>query len=405
MSAHMSLFKLNKQFFYVLLILLLILVIGSIFMYMKNSKESPLETGSILVLPVKEAVKSTVKQVMEPLGTQWSAYGEMDKLIRRLGSSERYMVLQVEDVIEIMKRASVLNDDLTIEDIETIFEVSGASLIIETEVLVDSEGSQLAYRLHQQQITDSGHFVGTDIKDSFLQLSNLINLKTGTDQVSINTVNDSRFVNPDIVRALELLQSGKLDVARTYLERVSMVEPDNVTAKRLLANVLIESREFILAHELLTLAIEQAKTRGNMRDLARLRLSLANNFVGKNEIERALPLLSLARQDAAKVKDWLYLAYIFELAGHVNQRLNRYAAARYQFKKSIHYHQKIRYPYGQVQGQNNLAELEFLDRNYAQAYRLTTLSLAIITHRNLPNILAKTLKLHSKVENKLQRIR
>lgn len=91
----------------------------------------------------------------------------------------------------------------------------------------------------------------------------------------------------------------------------------------------IDSREFILAHELLTLAIEQVKTRGNMRDLARLRLSLANNFVGKNEIERALPLLSLARQDAAKVKDWLYLAYIFALAGHVNQRLNRYAATRY----------------------------------------------------------------------------
>lgn len=136
-------------------------------MYMKNSKESPLETGSILVLPVKEAVKPTVKQAVEPLVTQWSAYGEMDKLIRRLGSSERYMVLQVEDVIEIMKRASVLNDDLTIEDIETIFEVSGASLIIETEVLVDSEGSQLAYRLHQQQITDSGHFVGQILRIRF----------------------------------------------------------------------------------------------------------------------------------------------------------------------------------------------------------------------------------------------
>ncbi|WP_112352231.1 hypothetical protein [Shewanella benthica] len=189
------------------------------------------------------------------------------------------------------------------------------------------------------------------------------------------------------------------------MERVLIIEPDNVTAKRFLANVLIDSREFILAHELLTLAIEQAKTLGDIRELARLRLSLANNFVGKNEIERALPLLSMARQDAAIEKYWLYLAYIFELSGHVNQRLNRYAAARYQYKKSIHYHQKIQCPYGQVQGQNNLAELEFLERNYSQAYRLTKRSLEIIIQRGLPNVRGKTLKLPSKIENKLQRIR
>ncbi|BAJ01154.1 tetratricopeptide repeat protein [Shewanella violacea] len=401
MVANVSLSKLIKRHFYVLFTLFLTLVIGFIYIYMQNSKKSSLEAGSILVLPVK----ATAKTAVESVDTQWSVYGEMDKLIHRLGSSERYIVLQAEDVIEIMNRASVSKDDLTIEDMQTIFEVSGASLIIEAEVFVDSARSQLAYRLHQKQVMDSGHLVGTDVEELFLQLSNLINLKTGANQVSINTVNDSRFVNPDIVRALDLLQSGKLNVARTYLERASMAEPDNVTAKRLLANLLTENRDFILAHELLTLAIEQAKTQGNIGELARLRLSLANNFVGKNEVERALPLLSIAKQDAAKEKDWLYLAYIFELSGHVNQRLNRYAAARYQFKKSIYYHQKIKCPYGQVQGQNSLAELEFLDLNYSKAYRLTKLSLDIIIQRNLPGLRGKTLKLQSKFENKLQRIR
>ncbi len=397
MLSQINLTELNRWQVYALTLLLILASISTYF-YLQSSKRVALDTGAILVLPVKMSVKTPEKSVSE----RRSSYAEMDQLIRQLGSSEHYLVLETEDVVEVMRRASTSEDVLTFANMENIFKVSGVSLIVETEVFTHSEGSKLSYRLYKRQGIDSGHFSGTDLQALFTKLSSLINLQTGADdRLSIDTANDSRFASPDMVLALEQLQSGQLNNVISSLERVVIAEPFNVTAKRILANILIDNREFTTAGGLLTVAIEQAKTQDNNHELARLRLSLANNLVGQNEIERALPLLSMAKVDAAKEKDWLYIAYIFELSGHINQRLNRYAAAREQFKKSIYYHQKIQCPYGQVQGQNNLAKLELLERNYSKAYRLTKHSLDTITMRDLPHLREQTLKLHTKIENKL----
>lgn len=375
------------------LILVLALMGLSILLYLQGSNRSVLQAGTILVLPVKVIGDTAAKSI--------NKYEETDKLIHLLGSSELYSVLDTEDVIEIMNRASISDDVLDIEGILNIFKVSGASLIIETEARVSAKQNRLVYRLHTRGDVDSGDLSGAEINDLFLQLSHLINRRTGTGRLTTNTLDGTKFVNPEIAQALEQIKAGNQNIARSSLEQLLTSDPENVTAKRLLANMLMDSGELTSANRLFNSAIEQANSQGDSRELARLRLSLANNMLSQNEVERALLLLSMAKSDAAKVNDWLYLAYIFERSGQANQRLNRYAAAREQFKKSIYYHKKIHCPYGQVQGQNHLAELELLERNYSKAYRLTKQSLDIITMRDLSNLRAQTLKLHTKIENKL----
>ena len=388
--------KLRKRHYYALFsLLILVVVIAAI--YLQNNKKIVLEPGTILVLPPQLS--------LEPINGQLNPYAEMEQLISLLPSSEKNTVLQAEDVIEILTRASVSADTLTDKEMKNIFQVSGASLIIDTEVSASSEGKRLTYRLHQKRMTDSGYLVGSDVDELFSQLSRLINSTTDAIILTTHTTPEPRLTHPDMVRALKQLQAGKVDAASTFLERVLVAEPSNVTTKRLLANILTDNSEFDTAYELLISAIEQAKAQEDIRELARLRLSLAHNLVGQNELERALASLSMAKKDAAKVKDWLYIAYISELSGHINQRLNRYSAARGQFKMSILYHKKIFCPYGQVQGLNNLAGLELLDRNYSQAYRLSKQALDITTRRNLTDLREVTFGLHTKVENKLQRIR
>lgn len=395
--------RLKNRNRYLIFIILLILTLTSVSICILNKNNVPLAEGTILVLPVNAA--GTTADV------QWSPYAYMEQVVQNIYSSRHYTVLQVDDVIEVLKRASVAVGQTSTEDIQRIFKVSGATLIIESNLKMTAVTNELTYQVHRRSMIESGHFMGVNVQELFVQLSSLINQITDIKPVNQQMLDgatdfgSSQLDTPDMVQALARLQAGKLTQARTLLAHITDIAPSNIMAKRLLANILIDSREFTIASELLSQAIVQAEEMRSVRELARLRLSLANNLVGQNDVEQALPLLAMAKIDAAKVNDWLYLAYISELSGYVNQRLSRYAVAREQFKMAIKYHQKIHCPFGEVQSLNHLAELELLDRNYSQASRLTKQSLDIVTLRELADLREATLALHTKAENKLQRIR
>ncbi|PKG78796.1 hypothetical protein CXF80_11025 [Shewanella sp. Actino-trap-3] len=382
---------------YIAAFLLLLLISMSAYAYLMPTKAPAIETGTILVLPVQLATDST--------DSQWSPYAAMDVLINQLNVGVSYPLLQTEDIINIISLIS--NDHLSqAVDIKQLMAVSGAGLVIESRITSANNQYQLAFTLHQQHHTEAGVVNASSIEQAILATSSLItqqlNPQHNPQHNKTATQYHSRFSTPLLFSAMTQLQLGDTKAAEQHLSKLIHSTPDNLVAMRLLASIQLQQHQYEQLNTTLIAAIDQATHQQDERELARLRLLLAQSYTETDRIEQALGVLTIAKTNAAKVKDWLTLGYISQLAGMINQRIGRNDKAREQFKKAIEYHQMMNYPIGQTQALNELAELEVIEFNYPQAYRYINRSYEQVAHRGLDNLEKSTFKIMTKIENKMQ---
>ncbi|MEH6464276.1 MAG: hypothetical protein V7771_10235 [Shewanella psychromarinicola] len=382
---------------YIAAVLLLLLISMSAYAYLMPTKAPAIETGTILVLPVQLATGST--------DSQWNPYAAMDVLINQLNVGVSYPLLQTEDIINIISLIS--NDHLSqAVDIKQLMAVSGAGLVIESRITNANNQYQLAFTLHQQHHTEAGVVNASSIEQAILATSSLItqqlNPQHNPQHNKTATQYHSRFSTPLLFSAMTQLQLGDTKAAEQHLSKLIHSTPDNLVAMRLLASIQLQQHQYEQLNTTLIAAIDQATHQQDERELARLRLLLAQSYTKTDRIEQALGVLTIAKTNAAKVKDWLTLGYISQLAGMINKRIGRNDKAREQFKKAIEYHQMMNYPIGQTQALNELAELEVIEFNYPQAYRYINRSYEQVAHRGLDNLEKSTFKIMTKIENKMQ---
>ncbi|MGK0408875.1 MAG: tetratricopeptide (TPR) repeat protein [Shewanella psychromarinicola] len=382
---------------YIAAFLLLLLISMSAYAYLMPTKAPAIETGTILVLPVQLATGST--------DSQWNPYAAMDVLINQLNVGVSYPLLQTEDIINIISLIS--NDHLSqAVDIKQLMAVSGAGLVIESRITSANNQYQLAFTLHQQHHTEAGVVNASSIEQAILATSSLItqqlNPQHNPQHNKTATQYHSRYSTPLLFSAMTQLQLDDTKAAEQHLSKLIHSTPDNLVAMRLLASIQLQQHQYEQLNTTLIAAIDQATHQQDERELARLRLLLAQSYTETDRIEQALGVLTIAKTNAAKVKDWLTLGYISRLAGMINQRIGRNDKAREQFKKAIEYHQMMNYPIGQTQALNELAELEVIEFNYPQAYRYINRSYEQVAHRGLDNLEKSTFKIMTKIENKMQ---
>ncbi|MBB1361185.1 hypothetical protein H5125_03305 [Shewanella sp. SR44-4] len=394
----------NKKI-YIAAILLLLLISMSTYAYLMSTKAPAIEIGTILVLPVQLATDNT--------DSQWNRYAAMDVLIHQLNVGVSYPLLQTEDIINIISLIS--NDHLSqAADIKQLMAISGAGLVIESNITGANNQYQLAFTLHQQHHTEAGVVNASSIEQVLSAAAKMItqrlnpqhslqnNLQQNQKDNKTETQYHSRLSSPLLFNAMTQLQLGDIKAAEQHLSKLIKSTPDNLVAMRLLANIQLQQHQYQQLNTTLIAAIDLATHQQDERELARLRLLLAQSYTETDRIEQALGVLTIAKTNAAKVKDWLTLGYISQLAGMINQRISRNDEAREQFKKAIEYHQMMNYPIGQTQALNELAELEVIEFNYPQAYRYINRSYEQVAHRGLDDLEKTTFKLMTKIENKMQ---
>ncbi|ABV88244.1 tetratricopeptide repeat protein [Shewanella pealeana] len=382
------------------------LILAAVLLWsLSDSQQPKLANGAIIVLPIKQQTDS--------YSTDWQAYAHMEKVINQLGTSTNYPVLLVEDVITMLSQASSFIDDGQAIDLNRLFNVSGAALVVESSISTNSTNSsnstnstapqlQLSYRLLNTEKIKQG-VIKADSVDALL--SALVEtVKQFIDVPYTQTANRDWFSDPLLIEALRQIQYRDIEQAKSSLQQLLTNDSTNLIATRLLAQLHIDAQQLTAAEHLLNSAVEQAKSNNN-RQLARLKLSLAQVKLGNEQLELAISELSQARSLAANTQDWLYLGYISNWSGHIYQRLNRYSNARAQYQYAFEYQNKSGYPAGQVTALNNLARLEVLEHNYSAAYKAIKQSVAIVSQRQLTHLHEETFTLLSKIENKLQRIR
>lgn len=364
-----------------------------------RNQQVELKNGAIIVLPIEQ--QSDNGDTLTP------AYAQMEQVINQLGTSASFPVLLAEDVIAMLSQASSFIDDGQTIDLNRLFNVSGAALVVESSISANSTTPtapqlQLSYRLLNTEKIKEGVLKGDSV--DALQLALIETVKQFIDVPYTHTASRNWFNDPLLVEALRQIQYRESAQAISSLQQLLTHDPANLLAARLLAQLHIDAQQFSVAETLLNNAIEQAG-QSNKRQLARLRLALAQVKLANEQLELAISELSQARNLAANTQDWLYLGYISNWSGHIYQRLNRYDNARAQYQYAFEYQKRSAYPAGQVTALNNLARLEVLEHNYSAAYKAINQSVAIVTQRKLTHLHEETFTLLTKIENKLQRIR
>ncbi|QQX79074.1 hypothetical protein JK628_16125 [Shewanella sp. KX20019] len=372
------------------------LVIAAVlsFVFYPGSKQAPLDKGAIIILPVKIDLNTAT-----PL---WQQYAHQESIIAQLYNSNSFPVLQVEDVISFLLQNSNYIEDTRPLQVSKLLTFSGASLVVGSVITKSDNRYQLAYNFYGPSQQQSGSIQAEDIESLYVDLAKLINDRTQSKGDANNNKNLTYFDNPLLILAIKQLQYRETTAASETLKQLLVSDADNFIAQRQWAEMLLKQQQFVEAEKILSTALTQAELAGNRRESARLGLTLAKSYIEQGELVRALPILSQSRSNAANSQDWLYLAYVAAWAGHVNERLGRYAAANQQYQLSVDYHNMVGYQPGQVLGLNNLAELAILEHNYSKAYKNIQRSVTIVTQKDLVDLKPETMALLTKVENKLQ---
>ena len=338
-----------------------------------NSEQNSL--GSIIILPFSLEIKNK--------SLQWLRYGGMDQLIHQLNASDKYGLMQTEDVLEVMQRGSVELSSRKRQDIERIFSVSGANLVVDVKLAGQFGDYQLIYSFHTRNNIKRGVVIQSQIEAAIEQLAIVINNEFGilNNQKTIEYHSD--FAHQMLVLALEEIQTNNLESAINYLEATIEADSTNLIAHRLLGQLQLNLGHHKKAKYSLDEAFKLAELQGNIMEQGRISFWRAIMQMKEQKFDSALDTLRLAKSYTNTVKDWLYSGHIEEVMGKAFLHNNNFQSAEQHFKASIGYHQIIQCPYGHAQGLLNLVELNVAKGQYDEASRILDKSLAIIDNRHL----------------------
>lgn len=321
-----------------------LLLLTATFLTKTPTTTSPPYPEIVIVLPVKNTIPGN--------DHQWVPLGAMDQLIKALVSSRQIQVMEAEYVLELMQYADLPRKYET-SQIARIFDLSGATLVVESQLSGTVEEYRLDYKLYMQNDIKRGAFFSSDITDVLHQLSATIATHTGQPLNPIDLQSRSAFNHELMARALESKDSGQLDVARNLLTSLKGLEPHQVVVRKILSDVLIAQEMYEEAAAELEAALEIA----NPPDSARLLFWLAVTQYEQGLTGQALAILTQATHQAEHNNDLLYQAYAAQLRSDIEQKQGRYDAAEQSLENAISFHTLIRCSIGVFYTRLQLAKL------------------------------------------------
>lgn len=344
-----------------------------------NKQPDAYISGSIVVLPVKNQIDDS--------DHDWLSLGAMDQLIQQLVSSKKSGVLHTDYVLEVMQRAKAPVQGYTLSDIDKIFVVSGASLIVELTFSGTPQEYQLLYTLHRPDGSNKGVLFSSRIADAIDQLARKISKTGGLALNKLGTDYHSDFTNELIANALEAKRNNKHEFASQLLQSAIISEPNNLTAQRLQLQMLIEQGDIKQSTRLSNSLLQQIKAHENPhREHVRILFWSALNLITQQKFEAAEPLLERVEVLSSTLNDWLYLAYLAELKGQIAQFHQDFEQAEALYTEAINFHKVLHCPYGESNGLLNLSMLAKKRGNIPQAEFQVNKALELIRKRQLSEL-------------------
>ena len=179
--------------------LLLLIVMMLSYILFDSAKSNSHFEGSIIVLPIKSQLSDR--------DHKWVRLGGMDQLIQQIPSSKHYAVMQIDDALEIMKRAKLSIEKYDSEQLNSIFDVSGAALIVEASLNGTPGDYELSYILRQPRRIDRGVIIESEITDSIDQLASIVTSNIGSNALPSLQGYENQLANQLLAKALSKKKS------------------------------------------------------------------------------------------------------------------------------------------------------------------------------------------------------
>jgi DNA-binding winged helix-turn-helix (wHTH) protein len=324
----------RRAYTFIAIVMALLAVVAiTLYTYTNHKNEAKSGADVVIVLPVNSQIPGS--------DHNWVPLGAMDQLIKLLMSDRHVQVMDTQYVLNLMHNIDLPRAYNTAQ-VARLFNASGATVIVETQLSGSVENYRLDYKLHFKNDIKRGALFEINLNDLLRNLALTIASHTGQSLTPANVNSTTAFGNELIAHALEKLDAGELDLAHSLLLSMKRLEPDNVVARHLLAGVLVQQRKTDAAIEEILSAIDVAQA----RDSARLQFLLAQAKAQQDSIDDALVALEQAHKFAARNNDVLYQGYIAQLRGDILQKRGSFADAEASFKDAIKYHSIIRCPIG-----------------------------------------------------------
>lgn len=368
----------TRRAFAASLVCLLLVVSILSFHYLYKSEYLPNVSGSVIVLPVKTALSD--------IDHKWVKFGAMDQLIQQLSPADDIAVIQTDYVLDIMARAATPLDAYSKSQVANIFNVSGASLVIELQLTGGVRDYQLIYTFHRKTGLERGAVLSDSVQSAISQVAEIVARRLGQTQHVAAKSYDSVFANEMLANALVANQLGNQQESISLLAAVTTTHPEYLPAKRMLAAALLEQGENSRAQQLLEAAIRQAQKTQAIDKLARLNFYLGISHIQQGEFARGISILESAKPLAHESKDWLFSAYISEVMGRALQFQQKFSLAQDEFEEAMTFHKIVQCPFGQSNVLMHMSNLAFQRGDPDSALTLATNALQMTQARGLDDL-------------------
>jgi|TARA_B110000211_G_scaffold207660_2_gene243649 transcriptional activator of cad operon len=333
-------------------------------------------SGSVVVLPVQSDISGN--------DHDWVRYGVMDQVISRLSSTEHAGVLQTDYVMEVMARAETTLEDVALQRISPIFDVSGAELVVVMRFTGTPNDYQLLYTLYQRDGVERGVALASTVQNAADKVTQIIGERLNPDFSLSDSGYVSSFSKQLIAEALDAKRKGDAQGALKLLNAAMVSSPQDLTAARLHVQLLVETgaspeRVYTVALP----ALSEAKIQSRSVEQVRLGFWLAMSEFTAGKYEEALARFEDTQSLAASINDWLYLAYMEEILGQYSQSQQQFEQAKQHFNLAMDYHKVLHCPLGQSNTLMHQSRLAYAQQNSALALDKAEDAIAIIKGRNL----------------------
>ena len=330
------------------LIFIALITLISISLFDKSTTKSAVQ-GSVIILPANNLI--------EGYDHSWVRLGMMDQVIQRLPNTESSVVLETDYVFEVLRRADSPLAQLTEQDIQQIFLVSGAELIIDSVLSGSPQEYKLNYTFYYRDRLKKGVLFEQNLQTLIDNFSQFITAEMGDDKRLENINYSDDFHSQLLGRAIEKQLDGDNLAASSLFESVIQSNPENLTAQRLFIGSLLRLRHYDQAYSQLNYVIPMAMNRNDKKELTRLLyLKALYYYVVKDDASSAR-VAEQALEAASGIDDWLMMAHITNVQGNLALNEQDYQKAENLYLQEMQYHEIIHCPVGQSNSWATLARL------------------------------------------------
>jgi DNA-binding winged helix-turn-helix (wHTH) protein/tetratricopeptide (TPR) repeat protein len=328
------------------LVLALGLTICGLLYALRASSSAP-QTDVVLVLPVKSQLPGN--------DYNWVPLGLMDQIIHLLISDNSTQVMPPEYVFQVMQFAR-LERNYDSEQVPRLFEVSGATLVVESQLTGFVENYRLDYKLRSKQDVKRGVLFDKDLSQLPRKLGEVIVSQTGQKMQNLEHKAQEAFHNELMARGVEKLDQKDYAAAQTLFKSLLQLEPDNLYARDHLIKSLSWGGNQTEAQREIDAAMTLARDK-DPKLVARLRFYQSLVQIQQGNTDAALKSLDLADNEAKEADEILVQSSVATTRAQILHEMGKLADAQTNYEQALKFDGIIRCSIGMSNSHLKLAEL------------------------------------------------